>query len=277
MKKTEDSNNNDLELKEIFSNVRFSDERFVNRDKVGRAILEHIAASRRRSVRRMWMAAASVTLALICGTTYFLSGKEYVSEMDAMAFSLPDGSRVQMMENSRLSYNRIAWMWNRNVTFDGVARFKVAKGGRFTVSTGFGDVAVLGTEFLVKAGRDLLVVECFSGAVDVTTKVGEQVLNHDEKVECTPQGMKFTPAREVMPGFLEYDHAPLMQVIKKIEELYKVTVTPKDICRNIIYDGLLPTTNLDEALEIVMSSCGMTYSINDDQIIISKYANANSK
>lgn len=273
MKKIEDINNDDMDLKELFSEVKFRDAVFVNKDAVGDAIMERIGASRKRAVRHTWIAAASLVLAVLSTATWLMNNREFVSGEAVLALKLPDGSQVQMQENSQLSYNRIGWLWKRDVRFQGNARFKVAKGERFTVSTGFGGVAVLGTEFAVTAHKDTLVVECFSGAVDVKTQVGEQILHADEKVECSPRGMIFTPAQEPLPVFLEYDHVPLTQVVDKIEELYGVTVTPGDVCRGIIYDGLLPTGDLDEALEIVMSSCGITYSTDGKQIIISRYAN----
>lgn len=261
-----------MELEKLFSegNVRFTNETFVNKDIVGQNIMSRIKTPRKHSFRYVW-AAASVMIVLFSVTTYLLNNREAVSGKNQLLLTLPDGSQVQMLENSQLSYNRIAWLWNRNVDFKGNARFMVAKGQTFTVKTQFGSIEVLGTEFQVETGYQNLVVECFSGVVEVKTDIGEQIVQTNERVECSPEGMILTIVREPLPPFLEFTHAPLVQVISKLEELFNVIITPKDICEKIVYDGLLPTGNLDEALEVVLSSCGIAYTVNGNQITISQF------
>lgn len=272
MKRIEDIDYNGLEFETLFSkNVVLKEEEFVNKDIVGDAIMARIEASHKRSLRYIW-AAASAIIILITTSTFSLSNQEFTSRKNSLAVLLPDGSQVQMQKNSHLSYNRITWMWDRSIHFDGTAHFAVAKGKKFTVKTGFGNVEVLGTYFQVATGVQSLAVECFSGLVGVKTEVGDQILHPNEKVECSPKGMVFTPAEEPLPPYLEFDDVPLHRVVDKIEELFNVTIAPKNICQDIKYDGLLPTGNLEEALEIVMSSCGITYSINGNQIIIMQHA-----
>lgn len=270
MDRIEEIDDNGLDFEMLFSkNVVLKEDDFVNKDIVGDAIMARIQASRKRTIRYVWAAASAIIILLT--TTYPLSNEEYTSKKSSLAILLPDGSQVQMKENSHLSYNRIAWLWNRTIDFEGTAHFIVTKGQKFIVNTNFGNVEVLGTEFQVEAGAQSLAVECFSGAVGVKTEVGDKILHSNEKLECTPKGMIFTPAKEPLPPYLEFNGVALNDVIARIEELFGVTITPKDICQGIIYDGLLPTDSLREALEIVMSSCGMTYSINGNQIIISHY------
>lgn len=272
MKRIEDIDYNGLEIEALFSKkVVLKEEEFVNKDIIGDAIIAQIEMSRKRSIRYMW-AAASAIIILLTTSTYSLSNQEFVSKKNPLAVLLPDGSRVQMQNNSHLSYNRIMWIWNRTIDFEGTAHFAVAKGQKFTVKTGFGNVEVLGTNFQVETGTKSLAVECFSGLVGVKTEVGDQILHPNEKVECSPKGMVFTPAEEPLPLYIEFDGVPLTHVVDRIEKLYNVTITPKNICQDIKYDGLLPTGNLEEALEIVMSSCGLTYSINGNQTITLRHA-----
>ena len=270
MERIEEIDDNSLDFETLFSKVVLKEDEFVNKNIVGDAIMAQIQASRKRTLRYIWAAASAIIILLTTGT-YPLSNEEYTSKKNSLAILLPDGSQVQMKENSHLSYNRIAWLWNRTIDFEGTAHFIVTKGQKFIVKTNFGNVEVLGTEFQVEASAQSLAVACFSGAVGVKTEVGDKILHPNEKVECTPKGMTFTPAKEPLPPYLEFNGVALNDVIDQIEELFDVTITPKDICQGIIYDGLLPTDNLGEALEIVMSSCGMTYSINGKQIIISQY------
>ena len=268
MKKIENIDGDGLEFEVLFSKkVVLKEQEFVNKDIIGDAIMARIEASRKRSLRYMW-AAASAIIILLTTSTYTLSNQEYNSKKNSLAVLLPDGSHVQMQKNSHLSYNRISWLWSRTINFEGTAHFAVAKGQKFVVKTGFGDVEVLGTNFQVATGNQSLEVECFSGSVGVKTIVGDKILRPKEKVECSPKGMIFTPAEEPLPAYLEFDGVPLTSVVNKIEELFDVTITPKNICQDIKYDGLLPTGNLEEALQIVMSSCGIEYTNKGNQIIL---------
>lgn len=271
MKKIGDIEDKGFDFEELFSkNVVLKEDVFVNKDIVGDAIMARIQTSRKSSLKYVW-AAASVIIILLTTSTYLLCNLEYTSKKNSLAILLPDGSQVKMRKNSYLSYNRLSWLWNRTINFEGNAYFTVTKGRKFIVKTSFGDIEVLGTEFQVEANAESLAVECFSGAVGVKTGVGDKILNPNEKVRCTPEGMEFSPVEETVPPFLACNGVSLSDILYKIEELYNVTIMPKNICQGIIYDGLLPTNNLEEALEIVMSSCGMTYSINGNQIIISQY------
>lgn len=42
-----------------------------------------------------------------------------------MDYELPDGSKVKLMGNSSLSYNRVTWFWERKLQLLGKALFKV--------------------------------------------------------------------------------------------------------------------------------------------------------
>ena len=69
--------------------------------------------------------------------------------------TLPDGSRVWLNSNSRLSYPP-RFGRDREVTLDGEGCFEVAKDGRrFLLHTGKAIIEVLGTEFDVEAYSDL--------------------------------------------------------------------------------------------------------------------------
>lgn len=260
-----------MDLEKELSKVVFTDETFVNKAAVGNKIIEYIRRSRRARWRRIWFAAASIAAVVLVATGYFASSVDIRTGQSILAVSLPDGSAVQMQEQSRVTYNRIGWLWNRDVTLDGQARFTVVKGSRFTVRTDFGAVTVRGTEFTVTTGLQTLTVECFSGSVEVATPVGNRVLEAGDKVDCSPAGMEFTAVKPPLPPYIRYSHAALSEVVSRIEQIYGVTVAPTDACAGITYDGVLPTGNLDEALDVVMSSCGIRYQITGNQVNISFY------
>ena len=93
-----------------------------------------------------------------------------------MNYELPDGSTVQVMENSRLTYNHITWLWERKLQLLGKASFNVTKGKTFTVRTEAGDVTVLGTKFLIDQQGKKMTVNCEEGSVQVETAVGKRTL-----------------------------------------------------------------------------------------------------
>lgn len=133
-----------------------------------------IALSRRRkqgagrSFSFSWGVAAAVVLLLGIGG-YFLAEEKVVTDNTAMNYELPDGSTVQVMENSRLTYNHITWLWERKLQLLGKASFNVTKGKTFTVRTEAGDVTVLGTKFLIDQQGKKMTVNCEEGSVQVET------------------------------------------------------------------------------------------------------------
>ena len=68
-----------------------------------------------RSFSFSWGVAAAVVLLLGIGG-YFLAEEKVVTDNTAMNYELPDGSTVQVMENSRLTYNHITWLWEKPAT-----------------------------------------------------------------------------------------------------------------------------------------------------------------
>ena len=54
-----------------------------------------------------------------------------------MNYELPDGSSVQVMENSRLTYNHITWLWERKLQLLGKASFNVKMCIRDSFHTAF--------------------------------------------------------------------------------------------------------------------------------------------
>ena len=103
--------------------------------------------------------------------------------------TLPDNSIVTLNESSQLEYNASQWDKKRALTLKGEAFFDVEKGQRFDVTTTFGKVSVLGTEFNVISRDSLFKVSCFEGLVQV---------NYNNKSLQLPAGTQ--PVPEVLPA-----------------------------------------------------------------------------
>lgn len=215
-----------------------------------------IALSRRRKqgvgrgIPFSWGIAAMFLLLLGIGGYYF-SEKKIVTEGTALAYELPDGSNVQIMENSSLTYNRITWLWERKLQLFGKASFEVTKGKTFTVNTEAGAVTVLGTKFLVDQQGKKMFVNCEEGSVKVETAVGKRTLVAGESVRCDENKIIPVPKPDdpEFPEVLGYEDDPLVNVVADIELIFKVTVVGREKCDGLTYNGTVLTKDLNATLE----------------------------
>lgn len=234
-----------------------------------------IALSRRRkqgagrSIPFSWGIAAMFLLLLGVGGYYF-SEKKIVTEGTAMAYELPDGSNVQIMENSSLTYNRITWLWERKLQLFGKASFEVTKGKTFTVNTEAGAVTVLGTKFLVDQQGKKMFVNCEEGSVKVETAVGKRTLVAGESVRCYENKIVPVPKPDdpEFPEVLGYEDDPLVNVVADIELIFKVTVVGREKCDGLTYNGTVLTKDLNATLQNVFGSCGISYELRGKEIIL---------
>ena len=235
-----------------------------------------IALSRRRkqgagrSFSFSWGVAAAVVLLLGIGG-YFLAEEKVVTDNTAMNYELPDGSTVQVMENSRLTYNHITWLWERKLQLLGKASFNVTKGKTFTVRTEAGDVTVLGTKFLIDQQGKKMTVNCEEGSVQVETAVGKRTLLAGESVHCDEN--KIVPVEKKaeeseFPEVLGYEDDPLINVVADIEHIFEVTLVGHEKCEGLTYNGTVLTKDLNATLEKVFGSCGISYQIRGKEIIL---------
>ena len=256
-------------------------EKFSRRKEIGdklklqREEAHKIALSRRRkqgagrSIPFSWGIAAMFLLLLGIGGYYF-SEKKIVTESTAMAYELPDGSNVQIMENSSLTYNRITWLWERKLQLFGKASFEVTKGKTFTVNTEAGAVTVLGTKFLVDQQGKKMFVNCEEGSVKVETAVGKRTLVAGESVRCDENKIVPVPKPDdpEFPEVLGYEDDPLVNVVADIELIFKVTVVGREKCDGLTYNGTVLTKDLNVTLQNVFGSCGISYELRGKEIIL---------
>lgn len=234
-----------------------------------------IALSRRRKqgvgrgIPFSWGIAAMFLLLLGIGGYYF-SEKKIVTEGTTLAYELPDGSNVQIMENSSLTYNRITWLWERKLQLFGKASFEVTKGKTFTVNTEAGAVTVLGTKFLVDQQGKKMFVNCEEGSVKVETAVGKRTLVAGESVRCDENKIIPVPKPDdpEFPEVLGYEDDPLVNVVADIELIFKVTVVGREKCDGLTYNGTVLTKDLNATLEKVFGSCGISYELRGKEIIL---------
>ena len=206
-------------------------------------------------------------------SAYYLSAKKVTAEATAVDYELPDGSKVKLMANSTLAYNRIGWFWERKLQLFGRALFNVTSGETFTVRTEAGNVTVLGTKFLVAQQGKKMLVNCEEGSVQVATPVGQQTLTAGQSVRCdeskiVPVKRKVPTPESEFPEILEYEDDPLVNVVADMEQIFKVKVIGREKCEGMIYSGAILTKDLNATLEKVFGSCGIGYQLRGKEVIL---------
>lgn len=210
-----------------------------------------LSATRSNPRRTLWGSiAATIILLLVSGiTVYFLnqSGtgglqdtawQTVLAEGEDCTLRLPDGSSVYLREGSELSYPDVFASQSRDVKIKGEAFFDVTHNPEqpFVVDASGLSVTVLGTSFSVQTAADgndisVILVEGKVSLADASLK--ELVRLHpDQKADYSVKDGHFTVSEvdskrltSWSKGILSYDNASLDEVVRLIEQTYKVTLS----------------------------------------------------
>lgn len=151
---------------------------------------------------------------------------------------LPDGSRVYLNSNSKLSYSQDFAMESRQVSLSGEAFFEVVRDVMpFVVHSDHISTRVLGTSFNVRnrtgENGEITLVE---GKVTVIIRHGEEVTLQPNEQAFIQVGTEKVAIRKVnvlrytswKENVLFFDRTPLAEAIRKIESWYGVTIDIKN-------------------------------------------------
>ncbi len=188
---------------------------------------------------------------------------------------LPDTSTVDLNANSSLAFNESNWNDNREVTLDGEAFFKVAKGQKFDVITNDGLVSVLGTQFNVKQRESYFEVTCYEGLVAVTynnktvnLKPGYTFQIIDGKLLANEKENTAQPSW--LRGESSFKSVPLKYVISEFENQYSLKITTNNIDTSRLFTGSFTHKNLDLALKSVTIPLNLSYSKSEKSILLKR-------
>ena len=222
-----------------------------------------------------FMRVAAVTALLLTGAYFYLNSlDETISTefAERSTVTLPDNSEVVLNAATEVSYNAENWDEDRNVTLQGEAFFKVAKGKRFTVATANGTVTVLGTQFNVENRAGFFEVTCYEGLVSVTYQGQEKKL---------PDGTSFLVVHNTIvqpeapstskPSWLlnesRFKSIPISFVLDELERQYNIKVTTKDIDTNTVFTGSFSNTDIDLALRSISTPSGLKYNLEGNNVL----------
>lgn len=232
----------------------------------------------KKNIFRLYRSIAAAVILFISVTfayTTFFSNDVYETSKDMLSLELPDGSQVKLNSNSKLSFDADNWEENRTLSLKGEAYFKVKKGKRFSVLTSQGLVEVLGTEFNVKSEEGFYEVSCYEGKVSVTDELisSKVILLPSEGYRNIKElGSSSTSFKASNPSWINnkstFKSVPLKYVFKTLEKVYDIKIKYTDFNDSILFSGTFPNNNKEIALETVLKSVNLEYTIQEDSVIL---------
>jgi len=218
------------------------------------------------SLRSVAIAACAIAL---LGIGFFASNTTHVTQIaGTQRISLPDNSVAILNADSKISYNKILFFFNRKLSLSGEAFFEVEKGSAFTVQTNNGDVEVLGTKFNVISMGNYFETACFEGRVQVSTPRNEvNVLRKGNKVQYNNEvesKIDFHVESE-SPSWIEgistFKSSPLSHVIKNLEMQFGFSFDTTNLKNtSSLYTGEFQHDDFNAALESVFLPMGIEYT-----------------
>jgi len=200
---------------------------------------------------------------------------------------LPDGSVVSMHPRAVIRYHTAFASNKRFVVFSGEGFFDVKKDKTrpFNIKSGDMIIRVLGTSFNVKAveSQKKFQVDVVTGSVQVTAagketerqqvvlKPQQQALFELDSKRLTYKTLPAQGKKEIFePVTIVFEETPLNRVIEQLEKRFNVSISLTN--PGLAKCGL--TANFESQtfpniLEIMCTSLDVTYTISDNNIIIS--------
>ena len=223
-----------------------------------------------------WAVAIAASVVIAFGLFYFLTAESHYNTGfgKQLAVTLPDHSQVQLNSNSDLDFKSLNWKNNREIKLEGEAFFDVEKGQTFKVFTEEGVVEVLGTEFNVISRANYFEVRCQEGKVKVSSKDAndEVVLLPGNGVRIVNNKLEKWDYNISEPNWLigesTFQNTPLSQVIISLENQFGITFDVSNINLSERFTGGFTHKNLNLALKTVMTPMDISYSVDDNKIIL---------
>jgi len=168
---------------------------------------------------------------------------------------LPDASTVTLNALTEISYSKSKWDDDREVSLNGEAFFKVAKGSVFEVITSEGSVTVMGTQFNVKQRDGYFEVKCFEGIVRVTSNNNSKKLLAGDTFRIYDSQLSFDTTSFQEPQWINnissFKGIPLKEVLAELERQYNIEIVYDSLNLNRLFTGGFINNNLENALKSI--------------------------
>ncbi|WP_346711703.1 FecR family protein [Phocaeicola plebeius] len=249
----------------------------------------------RFTLKRYWMQIAASLLLLIAGSLTVLTFMQR-NEINALAeqnvvirsgdygkslVTLPDGTIVHLNAKSSLTYSQDFGRNDRKVALSGEGFFEVKKDTekKFTVGTGYMDIAVLGTKFNVYAyeTKDIVEMSLVEGSVDVTTsrppyqsirvKPNEKVVYNKRTGNLLHERTSNKMETAWMNKELVFRSERLENVFRCLSRKFAVTFSVDDeTLLNDVYTGTFDDENVESIMRVLKYHYKFKYT-NEDGVI----------
>ncbi len=213
-------------------------------------------------------------------STYFFLFNTDLTTVETLAsnkttFELPDASSVTLNADSKIEYNKKKWSDKRELSLDGEAFFKVAKGSQFDVKTSDGIVSVLGTQFTVKQRTNYFEVKCFEGIVSVNSKGKTNKLTKGNTYRIIDGVIDIDTTLKNHPDWISnvssFKSVPLHEVLDELERQYNINISVELSDAKRLFTGGFVHNNLEEALTSVTVPFNLSHrKDNSNKIILYK-------
>ncbi len=218
---------------------------------------------------------AAVIAILLTGSYFFLNSldESFTTQFaETKQVQLPDNSEIVLNADSKISFSEKNWNEKRNVTLDGEAFFKVAKGKKFTVSTDAGIISVLGTQFNVENRNDFFEVTCYEGLVSVVYNNKERKLPAGNSfIVINGEIMDDMVIKNGQPSWLNkessFKSVPLKYVFAEFERQFNVKVKTENVNANQLFTGSFSNTAIKIALESISTPSKINYKLEGNNVL----------
>lgn len=251
------------------SKVPLKNEVFLRKDEIRAAIMKRCHRkdrNRKLILNSRKLLVAACVISFIMSITYVVSNVKIRTLAISENVSLPDGSTVLLNQNSEVRYNRIAWLFRRTIYLNGGAQFAVTKGTPFGVETSMARVEVLGTVFdVAESEPDNLYVFCKEGSVRVVNSTVDQILSEGDAIELTGDKSLFKPKPDEL---YEFESIKLSDLAEKLVIYFGYTFVVDPGIGDFLYSGVIPTTNMEDALDLLTNTCDIMYQVKADTVYL---------
>lgn len=270
----------DKETEELISGLKIPEGK--GRSEVWQSIFERI--DNPREVKTVSIAAiflkiaASVIFIIVFGSIAIWGfGKVdiYAPRGKQLSILLPDDSKVIMNADTRITYNKVFWIFKRKIYMEGESLFKVSKGQRFDVETDVATTSVLGTTFNVYCRQGEIRVSCIEGKVSVESKeTNSKVILSSGLETKSEKGIMKNPSENIITnkqtwtgGEFYFNKVTIREVFDEMERQFDIDIFYEGD-QNRIYTGYFNNKNLNDALCLICIPMDFDWSIKENLVII---------
>lgn len=246
-------------------------------------------AENRKTSSFLRIAAIFIALLGISAVIYYLAGNngkqlEWISAnttADKTELTLPDGSTVDLNENTKFDYPKAFAMTERRVSLNGEAYFNITRDEQkpFIITAGDAEIRVLGTTFTVSTRNGKVTVVVESGKVSLS-KAGDEIaaniLLPGDKGCFDPAKGTVIVSKNNDPNFLAwktgilvFEETSLVDVISVLSQLYdKKIVMGNDNISSCKLTATYEHLTCEEIIEIMSLTMGLDVTRKGNDIIL---------